>query len=417
MSSGGGWGGRSASGTATECKAGAAYTLGPVVRRSTVPACPSGRGGTPGDGRSAPGGRAADGAQRAPRYNPALEMTIDSLMPGYLPEDGPIRVTGSVTNADDVPWAAINIYAFIGDAPMVTQASSRQRPRPTRCSRSASGSPTPRPPTRSRARSPARPRAFSLTVPRSLLPTAGPGVYWFGVHALGESIEQPREDGVADGRARTFLPYVRPAPRVTVKTALVLPIRHYLPFAADGSLEALDHWKRTLEHRRAAARPGRLRRLGRQHAGHLAGRPAAARRHPSARRSATRPARWRHRPSHRRTPSPRRPRATRRREHGPQPSGPEPELDRRRAGGGRRRAWRGSAGSTQRCRATRSSRSPTATSTSPRPRSTTRPLRHGPRAHRQHASPTGASTPPGRRLATGYLDEAGVRARSTTTPP
>ncbi len=189
---------------------------------------------------------AAD-AERAPRYNPALEMTIDSLMPGYLPEDGPIRVTGSVTNADDVPWAAINIYAFIGDAPMVTQAelAAAAASDPLlavgeRITDTAASD-------KIQELQPGETARFSLTVPRSLLPTAGPGVYWFGVHALGESIEQPREDlAVADGRARTFLPYVPSGTPGSVKTALVLPIRHYLPFAADGSLEALDHWKRTL---------------------------------------------------------------------------------------------------------------------------------------------------------------------------
>ena len=51
---------------------------------------------------------------------------------------------------------------------------------------------------------------------------------------------------MADGRARTFLPYVPPTTPGSIKTALVLPLRHFLPYAADGSLEELDHWQRTL---------------------------------------------------------------------------------------------------------------------------------------------------------------------------
>ena len=44
-----------------------------------------------------------------------------------------------------------------------------------------------------------------------LLGADEPGVYWFGVHALGTSAAG--RDGVADGRARTFLPYVPPKDR------------------------------------------------------------------------------------------------------------------------------------------------------------------------------------------------------------
>ena len=196
----------------------------------------------------APPASAAE-AEQAPRYDPALEVTIDSLMPAYLPEDGPVRVTGSVTNADDVPWAAINIYAFIGDAPMVTQAELEAAAASDpllavgeRITDTAASD-------KIETLQPGETKRFSLTVPRSLLPTAGAGVYWFGVHALGESVNQPRDPdaAVADGRARTLLPYVPPGTPGSVKTALVLPIRHFLPYVEDGSLDALDHWRRTLD--------------------------------------------------------------------------------------------------------------------------------------------------------------------------
>ena len=50
---------------------------------------------------------------------------------------------------------------------------------------------------------------FSFNVPRRLLQADTPGVYWFGVHALGEGPDG--RDDPADGRARTFLPLVPPA--------------------------------------------------------------------------------------------------------------------------------------------------------------------------------------------------------------
>ncbi len=184
-------------------------------------------------------------AEAAPRYEPALEVTIDSLSPGYLPSDGPIRITGTVTNADDVPWSNINMYPLLGTEPMVDREALAE---------AAASDPLLAVGERITDASynidnlePGESKGYSLSVPRSLLETNGAGVYWFGVHALGESVDAPRDPdaAVADGRARTFLPYVPPGPG-QVKAALVLPIRHFLPYAEDGSLERLEHWQRTL---------------------------------------------------------------------------------------------------------------------------------------------------------------------------
>jgi hypothetical protein len=184
-------------------------------------------------------------ATTAPRYTPPLEVTIDALTPSYLPEDGPVRVTGSVTNADEVPWLGVNLYSFLDDAPMVSTDE---------LAAAAAADPVLVVGDRITAEGsyqtvgdldPGESAPFSLTIPSSLLQPAGAGVYWFGVHALGESASEPN-DTVADGRARTFLPYLPPGTRGSVKTALVLPIRHSLPYAPDGSLEGLEHWRRTL---------------------------------------------------------------------------------------------------------------------------------------------------------------------------
>jgi hypothetical protein len=184
-------------------------------------------------------------ATTAPRYTPPLEVTIDSLTPSYLPEEGPVRVTGSVTNADEVPWVGVNLYSFLDDAPMVSTDE---------LAAAAAADPVLVVGDRITAEGsydtvgdldPGESARFSLTIPSSLLQPAGAGVYWFGVHALGESTVEPNDD-VADGRARTFLPYIPPGTPGSVKTALVLPIRQFLPYAPDGSLEGLDHWQRTL---------------------------------------------------------------------------------------------------------------------------------------------------------------------------
>src|SRR3712207_8566090 len=76
---------------------------------------------------------------------------------------------------------------------------------------------------------------FAFGVARRLLEADTAGVYWFGVHALGESMDE--RDQLADGRARTFLPMVPPARQGRVEVAVVVPLRHQLNFAADGSVE------------------------------------------------------------------------------------------------------------------------------------------------------------------------------------
>ena len=66
------------------------------------------------------------------------------------------------------------------------------------------------------------------------------GVYWFGVHALGNT--DAARDGVADGRARTFLPLVPAAEaRPPLPTALVLPLRRPVHHAPDGRPLVADH--------------------------------------------------------------------------------------------------------------------------------------------------------------------------------
>ena len=127
-----------------------------------------------------------------------LAVTIDSLTPSYIPSKGPILITGSVTNRTEDALTAINLHAFMSGAPMTTSAElaeavaggpRRVRRRPDHHYRDL------RPPRRARARASA---PFSITVPlgdrghESGVAANTPGVYWFGVHALGDSVEAPR---------------------------------------------------------------------------------------------------------------------------------------------------------------------------------------------------------------------------------
>ena len=172
-----------------------------------------------------------------------LGVTISTLSPSYVPRKGPIRITGSVTNNDDAPWTTVNVYAFLDETAMTTPAELAEAAE-TPSDQDVGGRIT-TPDTYDTIDSidPGETAQFSVRVPRSEITVTDAGVYWFGVHALGEGPDG-RIEG-ADGRARTFLPFVPRAPR-SVDTALVVPLRHQISFTADGRLDRVDSWTRAL---------------------------------------------------------------------------------------------------------------------------------------------------------------------------
>ncbi|WP_372727244.1 DUF6049 family protein [Nocardioides sp.] len=190
----------------------------------------------------------------APARNDApLSVSIDDLAPSVVPRSGPVRMSGSVTNTDDETWYGINVHAFISGQPITTLSDLE-----------ATTDVAPGAPTGERITAPGtfdtisslepgESAQFSVRVPRRDLEVTLPGVYWFGAHAIGEGPE-PR-DSTADGRARTFLPLVPEARRRPVDTALVVPVRHHVDHAPDGSLVDLGRWAATF------GSEGRLRRL------------------------------------------------------------------------------------------------------------------------------------------------------------
>jgi len=191
------------------------------------------------------------GATHAQRHRAAevtpLEVTIDSLTPSELPRKGPIRVSGSVTNVDDVAWTTVNLYPFVSATPITSTAELAE------AAESDSGLPVgeritdPGPYHTIDQLAPGETMQYSFAVPRRRLTTeisGDPGVYWFGVHALGQTADG-RIPG-ADGRARTFLPLVPDRTSRTVDTALVLPIRHAVTHEPDGRIANAADWATTL---------------------------------------------------------------------------------------------------------------------------------------------------------------------------
>ncbi len=165
-----------------------------------------------------------------------------------MPRKGPVEVSGMVTNTDDETWNRINLYSFLEDTPIDDVAQLQQA--------TAVGEDVPVgdritvPGTEARVDSlePGESTPFALTVPSQVLlarlsEQTGrpvPGVYWFGVHALGES--SAGRDELTDGRARTFLPLLPEDPGARVRTSIVVPLRAPVLHQADGSLSDLQGW-------------------------------------------------------------------------------------------------------------------------------------------------------------------------------
>lgn len=151
-----------------------------------------------------------------------LTMTIDSLAPASLPESGPVTLTGTVANTTDDTWVDVDIYPFAGTAPITTTAELDEAlkldPAIPVGDRIIEG-------TYSDTVGDLEPgdqASWEITIPRRLLVSdPSPGVYWLGAHALGGPAGR---DTVADGKARTFLPYL--APEDSIDLAMVLPLRH-----------------------------------------------------------------------------------------------------------------------------------------------------------------------------------------------
>lgn len=187
-----------------------------------------------------------------------LRVTMAGLSPSYVPERRNLVVRGEVTNRTDETWTTVKLYAFIGSEPMRTTgalAAAMDEPYESDVGhRIVNEGETG---TVIDELGPGQTRSYVVRVPAAALRARVPegGVYWFGVHALGESSTSSLDDATADGRARTFLPYVPPRVTTPVKTALVMPLVRSLPRRSDGSIDFDDQAVRAL------SSGGRLREL------------------------------------------------------------------------------------------------------------------------------------------------------------
>ncbi|ANH37697.1 hypothetical protein I601_1255 [Nocardioides dokdonensis FR1436] len=182
-------------------------------------------------------------AQAADEDVEPLRVTIDALTPGELPRSGPLEVSGSVTNVDDDTWTTINLYPFLGSTPLTTPAELSLARETDVLDFVGERVTDPGPYAVIDTLEPGESVGYSFTVARSRLEVDERGVYWFGVHALGQGVDG--RDPNADGRARTFLPYVGAEDR-SLPVSVVVPLRRRVLHDADGRVAGLESWAEAL---------------------------------------------------------------------------------------------------------------------------------------------------------------------------
>jgi hypothetical protein len=195
-------------------------------------------------------------AARAARHAPAgtpLEVSVETMTPSVIPRRGTVTLTGEVTNTSPDTWTDLQAYLMVSSVPITTEADLA----------AAAGTD---PATEVGGRitrdgqfdeigdlDPGESTSYTVSVPRRYLEISGePGAYWVGVHVLG-AVDGIR-DGVADGRARTFMPLMSDRGPGT-EVAVVVPLRDRVRRSAEGRLLGLQRWQKML------GPEGRLTRL------------------------------------------------------------------------------------------------------------------------------------------------------------
>lgn len=188
---------------------------------------------------------AAPAAAAAAAEDPdPLVVHIETISP-ELPRNGDVEITGTVTNVSDETFTRVNLHAFSAQTPILDAATLKASL--TVPASEFVGQRVTAPGTFDTVDTlaPGQTETFTDTVPVELFETSGqPGVYWIGIHALGDS-SVPRDD-IADGRARTFIP-MRPTGDRTQEASVVLPVRHRIWYARDGSVAGAERWAARLE--------------------------------------------------------------------------------------------------------------------------------------------------------------------------
>ncbi len=189
--------------------------------------------------------RAATDAAASP-----LTVRLVRLTPAAIPAKGKVVLAGTVRNDSDETWSSINAYPFLGAAPITTREELAAAVATDPTADVGPRITTPGLFVSIGDLAPGASAPFTIKLPASALPRQ-PGVYWIGVHALGQNADG--RDQIADGRARTFIPLV--APHADTAVSLVVPVRERVRRDRVGRLADTFGWSQTLSD------DGRLERI------------------------------------------------------------------------------------------------------------------------------------------------------------
>ena len=165
-----------------------------------------------------------------------LVPRIRTITPNYVPDQGPIVVTGTVTNVSDQTWTAINVHGFMGDSPLTTTAELALPRRPRSTPTSATGSRSRAPSTASPPSHPGRPDPSRSGCPARRCRCRRPA----STGSASTCSATTARAQLGCGRTRPHVPPLVPASAIPANghedAALVLPLRAGVTRAADGSI-------------------------------------------------------------------------------------------------------------------------------------------------------------------------------------
>ena len=178
---------------------------------------------------------AADEATASP-----LTVELTELSPSTIPQKGRLVLAGTVRNDSEETWSAINVHPFVSRQPITDRDQL-----------AVAATSDPAVEVGNRLYGPGQFASIGDLVPGQRMPfrislkvkdlhLSAPGVYWIGVHALGEHTTG-RDVG---GRARTFIPLVPPGTHTAV--SVVVPLRERVRRDRVGRLLDTSDWSTTL---------------------------------------------------------------------------------------------------------------------------------------------------------------------------
>lgn len=173
---------------------------------------------------------------------PPLGVEITTLSPAVLGPEGPLTITGTVSNNSSQTWTDINMQPVTSTTPMTTSAQLQEAAATAADAYVGDRIYADGTFVTIDELEPGASQSFTIRVDREHLRIGSqPGVYWVGVHARGANPDG--RDDTTDGRDRMFVSVVTEPKKQAVDATVVVPLRARVERDARGHLVDLDRWR------------------------------------------------------------------------------------------------------------------------------------------------------------------------------